>query len=215
MLAFHPAAAEATALASAAGQGLADWLAMRATQAAPRLTDADLLAGLLVVVPDFLGNRAPLADPGARGIVAGLGMERDVDHLVSLYVAGVLGIGYGLRQILAVSQAAGASINAIVLSGGAGKDALVRQLLADCSGLPVLVPEGADPVVLGAAMLGAAASGLPGGLLGAMTAMAPPCGATYLPAMGPAAARHAARFAVFEDLQRAARRASALCDPAP
>lgn len=214
VLSLHPAAAEATALAAAAGQGLPDWLASRAAQAVRSPGDADLLAGSLVVVPDFLGNRAPLADPGARGIVAGLGMERDVDHLVSLYVAAVLGIGYGLRQILAVSQAAGAAIDAIVLSGGAGKDALVRQLLADCSGLPVLVPEGADPVVLGAAMLGAAAAGMPGGLQGAMTAMAPPCGATFLPAGGLAASRHAARFAVFEDLQRAARRVSALCDPA-
>lgn len=214
VLSFHPAAPEATALAAAAGQGLADWLAAHATRAVADLSQAESLAGTLVVVPDFLGNRAPHADPGARGIVAGLGMERDVGHLVSLYVAAVLGIGYGLRQILAVSREAGATIDAIVLSGGAGRDALVRQLLADCAGLPVLAPEGADPVLLGAAMLGAAAAGTHGGLSAAMTAMAPPCGATFQPAGGAIAARHAARFAIFEDLQRAARRASTLASPA-
>ena len=214
VLSLHPAASEATALATADGQGLADWLAARAARAVDDPSKADTLAGSLVVVPDFLGNRAPHADPGARGIVAGLGMERDVDSLVALYVAAVLGIGYGLRQILTVSRDAGAVIDAIVLSGGAGRDGLVRQLLADCSGLPVLVPEGADPVLLGAAMLGAAAAGQHGDLSAAMTAMAAPCGATFQPAGGDVAARHALRFSIFEDLQRAARRASLLAAPA-
>jgi D-ribulokinase len=214
VLSFHPAAAEATALATGAGQGLADWLAASASRAVAELSQADTLAGAVVVVPDFLGNRAPHADPGARGIIAGLGMERDVDHLVALYVATVLGIGYGLRQILAVSRDAGAHIDAIVLSGGAGRDALVRQLLADCSGLPVLVSDGADPVLLGAAMLGSAAAGTHGDLSRAMTAMAPPCGSIFQPAGGAVAARHASRFAIFEDLQRAARRASMLAGPA-
>ncbi|WP_441937559.1 FGGY-family carbohydrate kinase [Neorhizobium galegae] len=33
---------------------------------------------MLHVVPEFLGNRAPFADPHARAVIAGLGMERDL-----------------------------------------------------------------------------------------------------------------------------------------
>ncbi|EFR16040.1 D-ribulokinase [Escherichia coli DEC2B] len=58
------------------------------------------LAKGLHVVPEFLGNRAPFADPHARAVICGLGMECDQDNLLVLYVAGLCGIVYGLRQIL-------------------------------------------------------------------------------------------------------------------
>ena len=86
-------------------------------------------------------------------------MERDLDSLVSLYVAGILGLGYGLRQIIEAGRAKGAVIDTIALSGGAGRHPLIRQLLADCTGVPVAVSQQAEPVLLGAAMLGATASG--------------------------------------------------------
>ena len=156
------------------------------------------------MVPDFLGNRSPHADPDARALIAGLGMERDLENLVSLYVAGVLGIGYGLRQIIEVSRAKGARIEAIVLSGGAGRDPLIQQLLADCAGLPVLVPEGADPVLLGAAMLGATASGTFDDLSDAMRDMAPAAKA-FAPTTGSVARVHEQRYVGFGRLQEAAR----------
>src|SRR5690606_5089238 len=96
------------------------------------------LARGLHVVPEFLGNRAPFADPHARAVIAGLGMEQDVSSLVSLYIAGICGIGYGLRQILETQDRAGAIVERIMISGGAGQDPLVRQILADAAGRPVL-----------------------------------------------------------------------------
>ncbi|WP_186420162.1 FGGY-family carbohydrate kinase [Bosea sp. CS1GBMeth4] len=209
LIAFHPAAAEAGSLAAAADLSTPAWLAAQALARAGDASDAVRLAGGLVVVPDFLGNRSPQADPQARGLIAGLGMERDLVHLVSLYVAGLTGIGYGLRQILEASRAAGAAIEAIVLSGGAGRDPLIRQMLADCTGLPVLVPDGVDPVLLGSAMLGATAAGLFASLEEAMSRMAPGAGAC-LPAGGDVASLHERRFAAFGRLQQAARAAREL-----
>jgi D-ribulokinase len=162
------------------------------------------LAGDLVVVPDFLGNRSPHADPHARAAIAGLGMERDVESLAALYVAGLLGLGYGLRQIIAVSRSKGAVIETLALSGGAGRHPLVRQLLADCTGLVVTAPRQAEPVLLGSAMLGAVAAGAFPTLEGAMAAMTGE-GELYRPATGPIAAAHDRRFAAFETLQRAVR----------
>ncbi|TRR19078.1 FGGY-family carbohydrate kinase, partial [Salmonella enterica] len=89
----------------------------------------------LHVVPEFLGNRAPLADPHAKALIAGLGMERDLDNLTALYVAGLCGIGYGLRQIIDAQRACGIESENIVISGGAGQHPLVRQLLADACGV--------------------------------------------------------------------------------
>lgn len=209
VLALHPAAPTARAKAAAKGQSLGDWLADAA--AGPSLSEAVELAGSLVVVPDFLGNRSPHADPRARGAIAGLGMEQDEASLIALYIAAVLGVGYGLRQILNASTARGAVIEAVVLSGGAGRHPLVRQLLADTSGLPILAPDGADPVLLGAAMLGATAAGAFSDLGVAMQAMAPTATAV-LPVKGRLAAAHARRFAAFEQLQSAARIVRGLVD---
>ena len=115
------------------------------------------LAAGLHVVPEFLGNRAPLADPHAKAIIAGLGMERDLDNLMALYVAGLCGIGYGLRQIIDAQKACGIHSENIVISGGAGQHPLVRQLLADACGVSVVSTESSEPVLLGSAILGAVA----------------------------------------------------------
>ena len=78
-------------------------------------------------------------------MIAGLGMESDLDSLVALYVAGLCGIGYGLRQIIDAQAAAGAPIGRVVISGGAGRGDLVRQLLADVTGKPVLATQAEEP----------------------------------------------------------------------
>lgn len=212
LLGFHPAAAKGQRQAEAEGLSFPDWLAAQAARREAKPSDAARLAGGLIVVPDFLGNRSPHADPQARAVIAGLGMERDLDNLIALYVAGLTGIGYGLRQIIDASRAKGAKLEAIVLSGGAGRQPLIRQLLADCAGLPLLTPDEVDPVLLGSAMLAATAANAFPGLAAAMTGMAP--GATvFMPAEGEIATLHARRRAAFDTLQAAARRAHELMQP--
>ena len=212
LLRFHPAAPEGHRRADAEGVSLPDWLAAEAARRGGSLSEVAHLAGELIVVPDFLGNRSPNADPHARAVIAGLGMERDLDSLVALYVAGLTGIGYGLRQIIEVSRAKGAAIEAIVLSGGAGRQPLIRQLLADCSGLPLLAPDEVDPVLLGSAMLAATAANAFPDLAEAMAGMAPEA-AVFTPADGAIAELHTHRLAAFEALQVAARQARELIRP--
>jgi D-ribulokinase len=112
----------------------------------------------LHVVPEFLGNRAPFADPNARGVIARLGMETGLDNLVALYLAGICGLGYGARQIVRALHEENVAIDTIVVSGGAGQSALVRQLLADTTGKVVADPISQEPVLLGSAIFGAVAS---------------------------------------------------------
>ena len=204
LISLHPALPQARAEAGKEGNSVATWLADRASKTGSDRSAVAALANGLHVVPDFLGNRSPFADPQAKAVVVGLGMERGIDSLVALYVAGILGIGYGLRQIVAASRHEGATIETVAISGGAGSHPLVRQLLADCTGLPVLVPAQAEPVLLGAAMLGAVASGAFPSLQDAMAAMSG-VGETFMPAGGEIASLHERRFAAFETLQQTAR----------
>lgn len=162
------------------------------------------LAKQMVVVPEFLGNRAPFADPDACAIVSGLDLSVDFESLVGLYVAGIFGLGYGLRQILDAQRDHGVSPETVVISGGAGEHPIVKQLLADAAGIPIAAPGSDEPVLLGSAMLSAVAGGAFGTLEDAMSEMSR-LGAVYVPASGKIAAAHARRFAVFQALQSAGR----------
>jgi D-ribulokinase len=204
LLAMHPAAAEARARAEAAGESLPAMLARLAGEASADASHTARLADGLHVVPEFLGNRAPFADPHARAIIAGLDMETGLDSLVALYIAGICGIGYGLRQIIEVQARAGAPIEQVVISGGAGRSELVRQLLADATGKPVLASQADEPVLLGAAMLGGVAGRRFDDVPSAMARMSR-IARSYLPAAGELARLHDARFHAFERLQGVAR----------
>jgi D-ribulokinase len=204
LLSMHPATPAARQQAERTGQSLPAMLAALAVQAAASLSGAAKLANGLHVVPEFLGNRAPLADPHARAVIAGLGMEDDLNSLVALYVAGICSIGYGLRQIIEAQAQAGAPIERVVLSGGAGRLDLVRQLLADATGKPVLATHAEEPVLLGAAMLGGVAGGRFADVRSAMGSMSR-ISKTYESAEGDIAALHEARYRAFRQLQRVAR----------
>ena len=204
LLSFHPAAAEAAAQAKAQGLSLPVFLAELAAGRAETLSDVAALADGLHVVPEFLGNRAPFADPHARAAIVGLGMERDIGTLVSLYIAGLCGIGYGLRQIIDAQAAAGAPVEKIVISGGAGQLDLVRQLLADATGKSLLSTRAEEPVLLGAAILGSVAGGVFPDVRAAMAALSA-TDRIYQPAIGETAALHARRYDAFQRLQQLAR----------
>lgn len=212
LLLLHPAAGQAREAASAAGQSLPAWLAARAqasTQTGvPGLSAVVDLAHHLHVVPEFLGNRAPFADPHARAIIAGLDMSRDLDSLTALYVAGLCGLGYGLRQIIETQENAGAQVARVVISGGAGQSDLVRQVLADATGLPLVATTAQEPVLLGAAIIGAMAAGAFATMPEAMAAMSH-AAREYTPDQGAARATHQRRYAAFCTLQAAARAVTA------
>ena len=204
LLAFHPASSEASQLATAAEQSLPDWLVDHATRAVESESDAIELAGKVIVVPEFIGNRSPLADPETKAIIAGLGFEHDFNSFLGLYIAGISGLGYGLRQIIDVQRENGVETDTIVISGGAGQSRLVRQLLADATGVAVAEPGSHEPVILGAAMLGAVAAGKFPNLTKAMTEMST-LGEILTPTSGHLRSKHDKRYETFKALQSAAR----------
>ena len=69
------------------------------------------LRARLHVLPDFHGNRSPLADPHALGVISGLTLDSSFDALCRLYWRTCVAIAFGIRHILEMmKQAATISI---------------------------------------------------------------------------------------------------------
>jgi len=152
----HPAFSDA---AQRAGDNAYEEMERDILARAGTLSRGALLAGDLHVLPDFLGNRSPSADPNVRGVLVGLDLRADRDSALGLYVAALTGLAHGVAQIIRTLEAGGYDFDMLVVSGGAGRSPLVRQIIADATGKRVGAPETSEPVLLGAAMLGAVAAG--------------------------------------------------------
>ena len=201
----HPAGPAAAEHARAEGLSLHGLLLRDAGRGLDRISEAVELVGQRVIVPDFLGNRAPFADPAATAVRSGLTLSTGHDDLVRTYLAAVLGVGYGLRQIIEVQRKHGIEPSSIVISGGAGESPAVKQLIADATGMPVSGSACPEPVLLGAAMLGAVASGAYESLTRAMAAMSA-IEQRFQPEGGRIAQVHDARYRAYCALQDAEHR---------
>ena len=179
-----------------ANMSLLSWLEAQAVMQKPSLSEVALLANRLHIVPEFLGNRAPFSDPDAWAIIAGVGLEDSIESLVALYVAGLCGIAYGARQIVEALQVKDIPLEQIIVSGGAALSPLVRQILADGTGLEVGVATATEPVLLGSAILGAVAGGEFPSVSAAMAKMSR-LGSVYPPATGGIKAFHDAKYRVY------------------
>jgi D-ribulokinase len=167
----HPSHTQAMEAAQADGSDLLPWLEKRILSRVQEPSQAAYLAQQLHVLPDYLGNRSPAADPGARAMIAGQTIDHDLAGLEALYVAGLCGLGYGLADILQALRAQGVQFESVIMSGGASQSLLVRQLMADAAGVRVELPAASEPVLLGSAMLGAVAGGQYPDLSAAMAGM--------------------------------------------
>ncbi|KAL6523431.1 hypothetical protein OROGR_017034 [Orobanche gracilis] len=112
----------------------------------------------LHVLPDFHGNRSPIADPLSKGMICGLTLDTSEKQLALLYLATVQGIAYGARHIVEHCNANGHKIDTLLACGGLTRNSLFIQEHADITGYPIVLPREKEPVLLGAAILGAVAS---------------------------------------------------------
>ena len=206
---LHPAYAVMKEKAKADGLSLPFYLERRALEKAGSAEAAAALARDIHVVPEFLGNRAPYADPEAKAIIGGLTLDSSEDSLVRLYVAGLCGLCYGTRQIIEAEKAKGLPLETLVVSGGAAQSGLLRRILSDATGMKVALPDTAEPVLLGGAIIGAVAAGDAANLKAGAEKMSS-IREIMKPAGGDAAALHDQKFAAFSMLQAADRKIRAL-----
>ncbi len=110
----------------------------------------------LLVLPYFSGERSPINDPLARGVVAGLSLSHSRAHL---YRAVLEGVAYGIRQNLEEMTAAGAPPKRLIAIGGGAKNSLWLQIVSDVTGREQLV-QSTPGASYGDAMLAAIGVGI-------------------------------------------------------
>lgn len=109
----------------------------------------------LVMLPYFAGERTPILDPDARGVVAGLTLTHNRGDL---YRAALEATAMGVRHNVETMRAAGADIRRIVAVGGGTQGSLWLQIVSDVTGLVQQVPKTTIGASYGAAFLAAVAT---------------------------------------------------------
>ncbi|MEV1131923.1 FGGY family carbohydrate kinase [Agromyces sp. NPDC049794] len=109
----------------------------------------------LVMLPYFAGERTPILDPDARGVVAGLTLSHTRGDL---YRAALEATALGVRHNIETMRAAGADIRRIVAVGGGTQGSLWLQIVSDATGLAQEVPQTTIGASYGAAFLAAVAT---------------------------------------------------------
>lgn len=161
VLAIHPATAELSRLLEASNLSKFDYLNLILENLVNDTNSRSVvsLAKHMFFYGDFHGNRSPVADPRMKASIIGQSMDSSVNDLAIQYFGACEFIAQQTRQIIEEMTKGGHEISCIFMSGGQCRNGLLMRLLADCTGLPVIIPRYIDAaVVFGSALLGAVAS---------------------------------------------------------
>ncbi len=85
----------------------------------------------LIVLPYFAGERSPIFDARARGMILGLTLSHTRRHI---YRALLEGVAYGLRHGLEQMDKQGVEFSRVVATGGGTKSAVWAQIVSDVIG---------------------------------------------------------------------------------
>jgi xylulokinase len=125
-----------------------------AIEAAARVSPA---SDIPIFLPYMAGERSPVWDPFAKGVLFGLGLEMRREHLIRAVLEGC---AFGTRQLLGIlEEVLGTRIFDILSIGGGAKIEAWTRIKADVTGRTFTVLDLNDAAVAGAAMLGAMAGG--------------------------------------------------------
>ena len=111
----------------------------------------------LLLLPYFAGERTPVFDARARGVIAGLHLRHTRGHL---FRAIYEGIGFGIRQIVELLDRADQPVRRLVAVGGGTQGGLWTQIVSDITGREQVVPAQTIGASYGDALLAAIATGL-------------------------------------------------------
>ncbi len=111
----------------------------------------------LLILPYFAGERTPIFDARARGVIAGLSLRHTRAHL---FRAVYEGIAFGIRQILELLDSHLAPVNRLVAVGGGTQGGLWTQIVSDVTGREQTVPAQTIGASYGDALMAAIGAGL-------------------------------------------------------
>lgn len=110
----------------------------------------------LLMLPYFAGERTPLFDPDARGVIVGLTLHHTRGHL---YRAALEATAFGVRHNLEAMALSGEQPDKYVAVGGGTTGGLWTQIVSDVIGRPQQIPRHTIGAAYGDAFLAAVAVG--------------------------------------------------------
>lgn len=111
----------------------------------------------LTLLPYMLGEKSPVHDPNARGVLAGLTLRHGPGHI---WRAALEGTAFAFRHHVEVLSEIGSGPEQLLASDGGSASAVWMQIMADVQQAPIQVLSGHPGSCLGAAWLAAMAAGL-------------------------------------------------------
>lgn len=110
----------------------------------------------LITLPYFAGERTPLNDPFARGMIIGLQLHHTREHM---YKSALEGIAYSIGQHVDILKENGLPVNKIMAVGGGTKNEPWLQIIADVLNMPVQTSQITMGAAYGDALMAALAAG--------------------------------------------------------
>jgi len=121
-----------------------------------------ILSEELLLTPDINGNRSPFANPRMLPVILGK-IAPTFDGLAALFLAAIQALAYSTKSILLhMKKELGFEIHDLVVCGGLSRNRIFTQTIADVLQIAVKFPANPEAVSVGAAILGASASGILG-----------------------------------------------------
>jgi xylulokinase len=114
-------------------------------------------AGGLLMLPYFSGERTPINDPAARGVIAGLTLSHSREHVFRAILESV---AFGIRHNLETFRQMGAPVRRLVAVGGGAQSDVWLRIVSDVSGEKQVVPRQTVGASYGDAFLAGRAAGL-------------------------------------------------------
>lgn len=111
----------------------------------------------VMVVPYFLGEKTPLHDPDARGIISGLSLNHGLGHL---WRALLEGYGYAFRHHVETLRDMGCPAGRFIASDGGARSDVWMQAVADILQAEIALLDGHPGSCLGAAWTAVIGAGL-------------------------------------------------------
>ncbi len=110
----------------------------------------------LTVLPYFAGERTPINNPEAKGVIFGLSLQTEAGDIFRAFQES---LGFGIRHNIKEMERAGAVASRIVAIGGASGSRSLMQVISDVTGISQEIPDRTLGACYGDAFLAAVGSG--------------------------------------------------------
>jgi xylulokinase len=112
----------------------------------------------LIILPYLMGERSPIWDVHARGVIFGLSLNHGKGHLVRAMMEGV---AYAMYHSFSLLKEAGLKINLpLIMNEGGAVSVLWRQIIADVFNIPIAFAKRRTGAPFGDAILAGVATGI-------------------------------------------------------